>query len=119
MQDTIIKGTGNSRTLRSVASFMNLYPTYEDFVAALVTGTLPIDIGPLNSAGVQQTGTAVNKANLLSDATATVLSLTGNPTVNDALNKLGASVNTANANVRKLQLGVETTFQKLITGRLV
>ena len=35
-----------------------------------------------------EVGTALNKANLLSDATATALGLSGDPTVNDALAKL-------------------------------
>lgn len=35
-----------------------------------------------------EVGTALNKANLLSDATATALGLTGDPTVNDAFAKL-------------------------------
>lgn len=37
-----------------------------------------------------ETGTALNKANLLSDATATKFSLTSDGTVNDALDKVGA-----------------------------
>lgn len=35
-----------------------------------------------------EVGTALNKANLLSDATATAIGLTGDPSVNDALAKL-------------------------------
>jgi len=38
MQDAIVLGTGNSRYLKSVSGFMSLYPTYEDFAAALVAG---------------------------------------------------------------------------------
>lgn len=88
MQDTIIKGTGNSRTLKSVSNFTSLYPTYDAFAAALVAGTLPIDIGALVAAGVSQTGTALNKASLLTDTTATNLGLTSTATLNNALNKL-------------------------------
>ena len=89
MLDMIIKNTGNSRSLRSVANFMTLYPTYEAFVQALVSGTLPVDIGGVNAAGVQQMGTPLNKANLLTDATE--VSLWGgaaNRTVDQALLRL-------------------------------
>ena len=75
MQDTIIKGTGSSRTLASVPNFLTLYPTYEDFARALIDKTLPIDLGPLNPAGVQTMGTLLNKGNLLKDATAALYGL--------------------------------------------
>lgn len=88
MQDTIIKGTGNSYTLKSVADFLARYPTYESMATALIAGTFPVDIGALVAAGVQQQGTALNKANLLSDPTAAALGLASNPTVNDAFAKL-------------------------------
>lgn len=70
MQDTILKGTGNSRSLKSVENFKALYPTYDDFAAALVAGTLPVDLGGLNGDGVEQTGTALSTENLLTEATA-------------------------------------------------
>ena len=73
MQDGIIKGTGNSRYLKSVANFLSLYPTYEAFAAALIAGELPIDLNGINEAGWQQLATALNKANLLSDETAAAL----------------------------------------------
>lgn len=92
MQDTIIKGTGNSHTLKTVANFMSLYPTYDAFAAALVAGTLPVDISALVAAGVQQQGTALNTANLLSATTATLLGLTGNPTPNDAFLTLNSAI---------------------------
>lgn len=69
MQDGIIKGTGNSRYLKSIADFLTQYPTYNDFAAALVAGTLPIDLNGINETGWEQLGTALNKANLLSDDT--------------------------------------------------
>lgn len=91
MKDMVPKGTGNSRTLKSVSNFLTLYPTYNDFVAAIVAGTLPIDLGAINSAGCDEVGTPLNKANLLTDATATAIGLTGsNPTVNDALAAIGS-----------------------------
>lgn len=73
MRDTIKKGTGDSRTLASVADFLKRYPTYEDFAAAMIAGTLPIDLGPLNDAGLHQRGTDLLKGNLLSDSTETAI----------------------------------------------
>lgn len=88
MQDGIIKGTGNSRYMKSVADFMTRYPNYEAFAQALMTGTLPFDLNGINPEGWTQQGTALNKANLLSDTTAGNIGLTGNPTPNQALNTL-------------------------------
>lgn len=75
MQDAIMKGNGNSRYLKSVASFLSLYPTYEDFAQALMAGTLPIDLNGINSAGWSQEGTPLNKASLLKDTTAALYGL--------------------------------------------
>lgn len=85
MKDLAIKGTGNSRYLKSVDSFLTLYPTYEAFAQALVDGTLPIDLNGINADGIQQAGTPLTKANLLDDATAEKLGLSGDPTVSQAL----------------------------------
>ncbi len=95
MQDTITKGTGNSRSLRSVPNFLALYPTYEAFAAALVGGTLPIDLGPLNAAGVQQMGTGLNKANLLKDATAALYGMTGSAVPDDVFRATRGLISTA------------------------
>ena len=70
MQDGIMKGTGNSRYLKSVADFLTQYPTYQEFAAALAAGTLPVDFNGINETGWEQLGTVLNKANLLSDETA-------------------------------------------------
>lgn len=89
MQDGIIKGTGNSRYLKSVQNFLTLYPTYQSFAQALVSGTLPIDFNGINAAGWNQIGTALNKANLLSDATASLLGLSdSSATINNGLEAL-------------------------------
>lgn len=89
MKDMIPKGTGNSRYLRSVSNFKAIYPTYDDFVNALVAGNLPVDFNGINEAGIQQVGTSLNKANLLADETAVALGLRHeNPTVNDAFENL-------------------------------
>lgn len=99
MKDLVPKGTGNSRFLRSVSNFLSLYPNYEAFVAALVNGTLPVDFAGINTNGVTQVGTALTKANLLTDATATALGLSGDPTVNDALYALSQKGSPAECHV--------------------
>ena len=83
MQDGIIKGTGNSRFLKSVPDFLSQYPTYESFVAALAAGTLPVDFNGINETGWQQLGTALNKGNLLSDETAALYGLGQNAVPDD------------------------------------
>lgn len=85
MKDFTAKGAGNSRYLKSVSNFLTLYPTYADFAAALVAGTLPIDMNGINPDGILQAGTPLTKATLLDDTTASKLGLTGDPTVNQAL----------------------------------
>ena len=93
MQDGIIKGTGNSRYLKSISNFLQQYPTYQDFVAALVAGTLPIDLNGINETGWDQLGTALNKANLLSDETAAALGLESDAVPDDALNAIQSFLN--------------------------
>lgn len=88
MQDGIIKGTGNSRYLKSIGNFLTQYPTYQDFVAALVAGTLPIDLNGINETGWDRLGTALNKANLLSDETAAALGLPNTAVPDDALESI-------------------------------
>ena len=100
MKDFVPKGTGNSRFLKSVSNFLSLYPSYEDFVAALVAGTLPIDLNGINAEGVTQVGTGLTKANFLTDATATALELSqADPTVNDALYALSQKTQPAVLNI--------------------
>lgn len=82
MNDGIIKETGNSRLLRSPSTIPD---NYMDFRAALIAGTLPIDL-LYNAAGWESEGTPLNKANLISDATAAIFGITGdNATPNKAL----------------------------------
>lgn len=85
MTNSQIKGTGDSRYLKSISTFLTQYPTYADFAAALVAGTLPIDLNGINASGFDVIGTPLNKATLLSDTTAAALGLTGDPTPDDAL----------------------------------
>lgn len=109
MRDTIIKGAGNSRLLKSVPNALTLYPTYESFVQALATVGLPIDLLGLQAAGVEQMGTDLNKANLLSDATETAI--WGNATdrtINDTLLKLSESFLISGFNGRVAELITES-----------
>lgn len=85
MTDGIIKGTGNSRYLKSVANFMALYPTYEAFAQALIAGTLPVDLYGVNAGGWQVRGNDLNKASLLKDATASLYGKGTAATVDDIL----------------------------------
>ena len=85
MQDGIINETGNSRHLRTVAGIKQLAPTYDAFLELLVKGELPIDLNGINADGWAQVGTARNKANLLTDATAALLDLGTEATPNEML----------------------------------
>lgn len=96
MKDFVPLGTGNSRFLKSVANFLTLYPDYASFAAALVAGTLPVDFNGINTAGIAQSGTPLNKSALLTDETAAALGLTGDdPTINEALAVLAPILSTA------------------------
>lgn len=96
MTDGIIKGTGNSRYLKSVENFLEFYPTYEAFAAALSEGFLPIDLNGLNLSGWQTVGTALNKANLLTDVTAQTLGDTPALAFAALLSKVNTAQSTAN-----------------------
>lgn len=67
MEDGIIKQTGNSRYLKS-----NIPPgtTWEQALALLTVGEFPVDFNGIAPDGWEKLGTALNKANLLSDLTA-------------------------------------------------
>ena len=87
MIDGVIAGTGKSRYLKSDIAADT---TYEDFLTALRAGTLQIDLNGVNAAGWTQLGSALSKANILPDATATLLKLVpaNDPQVKDAFNNL-------------------------------
>lgn len=93
MQDGIIAGNGSSRYLKTVAAALSLYPTYEDFITALIAGTFPIDLNGINEAGWSQKGTPLNKGTLLSDTTETkIWGSAGNHTVDQALGQILGSI---------------------------
>lgn len=82
MKDTVIKGNGKSRSIKAPT---DMPATFEEWRTQLLVGTATLDIG-LNAAGCDVVGTAMSKANLLSDTTKSALELSGSdPTVNDAL----------------------------------
>ena len=115
MIDGVIKGSGNSRYLKTVADALTKYPTYQDFMAALIAGTLPIDLNGINTAGWTTQGTPLNKANLLTDATAALLGGDSSMVPDEALVTLlglittGVSDLTALANTKaKFQYGSYT-----------
>jgi hypothetical protein len=85
MKDGIIRGEGNSRLLRSPAT---IPATFAEFRAALIAGTLPVDL-LYNANGWNVQGTPLNKASLLTDAVAEALGLeSDDPTVAEALGVL-------------------------------
>lgn len=71
MTDTIIKGSGNSRTLKTVPNIKSMVSTLDDLLDLFIAG-FPVDVGPLNPAGCEQIGTGYTKAEVLSDETATI-----------------------------------------------
>lgn len=93
MTDGIIKGTGNSRYLKSVANALALYPTHESLMEALAAGTLPIDLNGINPAGWNTLGDKLDKATLLTDALCTALGLATTATPTQAMEKLRVLVN--------------------------
>lgn len=92
MLDAIAKNEGNSRYLKSVSNFLSVYPTYEAFVDGLVAGTLPIDLNGINPDGWAQEGTALDKANLLTDATAALVDLGPETTPNEMFAALAGRI---------------------------
>lgn len=109
MNDGIIKGDGTSRKMKAT-----LPSTYEEFKQAAGAGEQTLDV-MFNSSGWQRQPTFLNKQNLLSDTTATELGFTDLPgaTVDQAFLK------TLDQVVKFIEKSKESTFQKLITGRLI
>ena len=96
MKDTVIKGDGTSRALKAPASMPE---TFEEWRSQLLAGNATMDIG-LNSDGCTVVGTAMSKANLLSDTTKAALELSqSDPTVNDALYALSQKGSPAEVHV--------------------
>ena len=91
MKDTVINGDGTSKLLKAPTTIPE---TFEEWREQLIAGTATLDIG-LNSAGVSVMGTALNKANLLSDAAATAAGVTStDPTISEAIVKTNETIGT-------------------------
>ena len=86
MIDSVLKGTGNSRFLKSAVPAGT---SWADALAMLQAGTFPIDFNGINTEGFQQVGTPLNKANLLKDATAAQIGLPSTTTPDGMFQALG------------------------------
>ena len=102
MQDGIMNETGDSRYLRSIAGFKQKFPTYDAFAAGLSAGEVPIDLNGVNPDGWAQQGTELNKANLLTDATAALMDLGAEATPNEMLAALANKINASGTSVTQL-----------------
>lgn len=102
MKDSVILGTGTSKLLKSG----NVPNSFAEFRQALLNGTLPVDI-TTDSAGYSQVGTALNKANLLSDQAAIDVwnntNVPSNPVLSDAFQKLADRGSTLETDVSAIQ----------------
>lgn len=86
MIDSVLKGAGNSRFLKSAVPAGT---SWADALAMLQAGTFPIDFNGINTEGFQQVGTPLNKANLLKDATAAQIGLPPSTTPDGMFQALG------------------------------
>lgn len=89
MQDTVIKGNGRSRIIKGPA---DMPATYEEWRAQVMAGTAQLDVSvnpdTTESGGISKLGTPLDKANLLTDETATLLGVQANATVDKAFSSL-------------------------------
>lgn len=125
MQDLIIKGTGNSRYLKSA---IPEDITHQELVQLLRAGTFPIDLNGLVSTGIEQLGTPLNVSTLLKNSTITKLGFDGddfaNVTVNDALNELSTFASLRlnadeGVNIYSRSLGLDFPMPYIIYGTYV
>lgn len=107
MIDSVLKGTGNSRFLKSAVPAGT---SWTDALAMLQAGTFPIDLNGINTEGFQQVGTPLNKANLLKDATAAQIGLPPSTTPDGMFQALG---NTGDLHVWRKTV---TTAQEIPAG---
>lgn len=85
MENLVPLGTGNSRLMKSNIPSNT---TLAQIIQMWNNGTFPYDIGPLNSAGISQQGTPLNKDTLLKDTTAALYGLDNTAVPDDVLAKL-------------------------------
>ena len=86
MENLVPLGTGNSRLMKSNIPSNT---TLAQLIQMWNNGTFPYDIGPLNSAGISQQGTPLNKDTLLKDATAALFGLGSDAVPDDVLAWIG------------------------------
>ncbi len=85
MKDNILKGTGNSRYLKTS---IPAGTTWNEALVMLRNGNFPIDLNGINEDGFTQVGTPLDKANMLTDALAESVGLDGNATLRTFLTVL-------------------------------
>lgn len=107
MQDAIINETGNSRNLRTIAGIKNQVHTLDELLDLMIAGEFPIDLAGINADGFAQMGTDLNKANLLTDATAALQNLGPEATPDQMFAALANSIKTLNQNLTALQNKVD------------
>ena len=96
MENLVPLGTGNSRLMKSNIPAST---TLAQLIQMWNNGTFPYDIGPLNSAGISQQGTPLNKDTLLKDATAALFGLDPTAVPNDMFVKIKEALNNANTEI--------------------
>lgn len=101
MTDTIIKGTGDSRSIKSAPT---IPATWEEARAQLISSGWLIDLGGPNAEGCSQIGTAINKANLLKDTTAALFGLTGTAVPDEVFSNIKTLINSQNVEIGKRAL---------------
>ena len=112
MIDSVLKGTGNSRFLKSAVPAGT---SWADALAMLQAGTFPIDFNGINTEGFQQVGTPLNKANLLKDATAAQIGLPPSTTPDGMFQALG---NTGELHVWRKTVNVDAVVPTTNTGTM-
>lgn len=106
MIDGMAKGIGNSRYLKSAIP-PNI--TFEQFVEMFRNGTFPVDFNGINMDGWDELPTWLNKANLLTDETASIIDSTNPPeTVNESFNKLANNGNDLSSQYNNIASDVAT-----------
>ena len=101
MKESVIKGTGNSRYLKSSLEGIT---TWEQFRDALAAGTLPVDLNGINPEGFQQLGDPLNKVTLLKDATAGLYGKDNTAVPDDMYQHLSAATLWTNSRLRTARI---------------
>lgn len=117
MENLVPLGTGNSRLMKSNISSNT---TLAQLIQMWNNGTFPYDIGPLNSAGISQQGTPLNKDTLLKDTTAALYGLGTDATPDEVLAILSKAVLSTSDGDIKLPSGDSVPgIPKLVYGSYV